>query len=74
MALNSFDAVSKDILDAAGDVSRWCLAMAIAAIGIKTSFAALMHSGWRPVMLMVIETLWLALLVLFTVCIFQYVA
>ena len=74
MMLNSVGAVSTRISDAASDVSRWCLAMAIAAIGIKTSFAALARSGWKPVMLMVIETVWLALLVLLAVCMFQYAA
>jgi uncharacterized integral membrane protein (TIGR00698 family) len=44
--------------------SRWCLVVAIAALGIKTSFRDFASLGWRPVILMVSETLFLAGLVL----------
>jgi uncharacterized membrane protein YadS len=40
------------------------LAVLIAALGVRTSMQALVHSGWRPVLLMVAETVWLAGLVL----------
>ena len=40
---------------------------AIAALGMKTSFKALFAVGWRPVGLMIAETLWIAVLVLFAV-------
>ena len=32
---------------------------AIAALGMKTSFKALIAVGWRPVAVMVIETAWI---------------
>ena len=51
----------------ANEASRWCLVAAIAALGMKTSFKALFAVGWRPVGLMVAETLWIAALVLFAV-------
>jgi uncharacterized membrane protein YadS len=38
--------------------------MAIAALGLRTSVAALREAGWRPLLLMVGETLWLGLLAL----------
>lgn len=44
--------------------SRWCLVIAIAALGMKTSLAALGKLGWRPVALMVLETVFLAALVI----------
>ena len=44
--------------------SRACLVLAIAALGMKTSFAQLARMGWRPVVLMVAETVWLAIFVL----------
>ena len=37
------------------------------ALGMKTSFKALFAVGWRPVGLMVAETLWIVALVLFSV-------
>lgn len=46
------------------DMSRICLVVAIAALGMKTSLARLMGLGWRPLALMLIETVWLAGLVL----------
>ena len=45
------------------DASRWCLVMAIAAIGMKTQIRDIVSVGWRPVGLMVLETLMLALFV-----------
>jgi len=67
VALNSLVAVPTVVTVAAGDVSRWCLATAIAALGMKTSFKELFTAGWRPVALMLAETAWIAGLVLFSV-------
>ena len=50
--------------EAANVVSRWCLVAAVAALGMKTSFAALAKVGWRPVALIVVETAWICGLVL----------
>ena len=50
--------------EAASSLSRWCLVTAIAALGIKTSLEKLAAVGWRPVALMVGETVFLAILVL----------
>ena len=52
------------VIDAIGEVSRWCLVTAIAALGIKTSFKAVFAVGWRPVGLMVMETAWIGAVVL----------
>ena len=38
--------------------------VAIAALGMKTSFNELARLGWRPLALIVIETLWIAAFVL----------
>jgi uncharacterized integral membrane protein (TIGR00698 family) len=40
--------------------SRWCLVCAIAALGVMTSFRDLTALGWRPVALLVAETVFLA--------------
>jgi uncharacterized integral membrane protein (TIGR00698 family) len=45
-------------------VSRWCLVTAIAALGVKTSFQEFASLGWRPVALLVGETIFLGALVL----------
>jgi uncharacterized membrane protein YadS len=46
------------------DASRWCLVMAIAAIGMKTQIRDIVSVGWRPVALMLLETAVLAAFVL----------
>jgi uncharacterized integral membrane protein (TIGR00698 family) len=64
VAINSLGFLPKVAVDTAGDVSRWCLVVAIAALGMKTSFKALIAAGWRPIAVMVLETAWIAGLVL----------
>ena len=64
VALNSLGFLPKPVVDGVGEVSRWCLVVAIAALGMKTSFKALIAAGWRPVAVMGLETLWIAGLVL----------
>lgn len=55
--------VPKPAAEYLNHASRWCLVIAIAALGMKTSLAALGKLGWRPVALMVAETVFLAALV-----------
>jgi uncharacterized integral membrane protein (TIGR00698 family) len=64
VALNSLGFLPKPVVAGAGEVSRWCLVVAIAALGMKTSFKALIAAGWRPVAVMILETAWIAGLVL----------
>jgi uncharacterized integral membrane protein (TIGR00698 family) len=58
--LNSSGAIGKDLQGALGDASRACLVVAIAALGMKTSFSQLARAGWRPLLLILCETLFLA--------------
>jgi uncharacterized integral membrane protein (TIGR00698 family) len=50
------------VVDAGSGISRWCLVIAIAAIGMKTSLKSLVEMGLKPVMVIVAETLFLAAL------------
>jgi len=50
--------------EAGSIISRWCLVTAIAAIGMRTSLRSLVDMGMKPVMLVVLETLFLAAIVL----------
>ena len=43
-------------------LSRWMLVIAIAAAGLKTNFEELAKLGWQPVLMLVVETLFIALL------------
>ena len=62
-AASSVAIVPKAAADYLNHASRWCLVIAIAALGMKTSLAALGKLGWRPVALMVPETVFLGALV-----------
>ena len=62
--VNSTLGLTPKLQDALGLASRACLVVAISALGMKTSFMQLARMGWRPVALIVAETLWLALFVL----------
>ncbi len=64
VAVNSAGLLPTVAQETMGTVSRVCLVVAIAALGVKTSFGALAQAGWRPMLLIVAETLWLAVLVL----------
>jgi len=61
---NSVLSIPAQVTSAATTLSSYCLVTAISALGMKTSFRSLVEVGWRPVGMMVAETLWIALLVL----------
>ena len=62
--LGSTGALTTSMVAFTSDISRWCLVIAISALGMKTSLKDLVTVGWKPVGLMVGETLWIAGLVL----------
>jgi len=63
VVVNSLGWVPRALSELAGELSRWCLVAAIAAIGMKTSLKELSVVGLRPVLLMVLQTAALAGLV-----------
>jgi uncharacterized integral membrane protein (TIGR00698 family) len=60
VVVNSLGWIPAAAIDAGSEVSRACLVTAIAAIGMKTSLKSLVDMGFRPVLLVVLETLLLA--------------
>ena len=64
VAVNSLGFVPSAVGTALSDFSRLCLVVAIAALGIKTSFQQLAEAGWRPFTLLLVETVWMAAFVL----------
>jgi uncharacterized integral membrane protein (TIGR00698 family) len=64
VAINSTGWLPAQVTTVGNDASRWCLVMAIAAIGMKTQLRDLADVGLRPVALMLGETVFLAALVL----------
>ena len=64
VAINSTGWIAKPVQDLGNDVSRWFLVAAIAGIGMKTRLKEVAGVGIKPIVLMVGETVFLALLVL----------
>lgn len=61
---NSLLPVPALVQDAGNIASRWCLVAAIAALGMKTKLGEIVEIGWKPVLLMVVETVIIAALAL----------
>lgn len=64
VAINSTGWLPGVVAKGGSELSRWCLVAAIAGIGMKTQLKELSTVGLKPVLLMVGETVFLALLVL----------
>lgn len=60
VVLNSAGQVSPLLQQAAGEVSRACLALAMVALGMKTSLREVARAGWPPLLLITAVSLWLA--------------
>jgi uncharacterized integral membrane protein (TIGR00698 family) len=62
--LGSVVSLPAALVNGVSDVSRWCLLVAISALGVKTSFGELFALGWKPLLLILGETLILLCFVL----------
>jgi len=62
--INSTGWVPDPVQGGVNDLSRWCLIVAISALGMKTQLRELASVGIKPILLMVGETVFLAGLVL----------
>jgi uncharacterized integral membrane protein (TIGR00698 family) len=62
MLLNSTGRVPPTIQAGASDLSQAFLVLAIAGVGLKTSLQDVTHLGWRPVLMLVLTTLGLAVM------------
>ncbi len=64
VTVNSVGLLPAAVSTAGSDASRWCLVLAIAAIGMKTQLKDLATIGLKPIVLMLGETVFMAALVL----------
>jgi uncharacterized integral membrane protein (TIGR00698 family) len=62
--VNSTGVIPHVVQQAGNELSRWCLVIAISALGMKTQLKELASVGLKPIALMVGETVFLAALVL----------
>ena len=52
--------VPPPLVTAMQDTARWCLVVAIAGLGVKTSIQQLAQVGWRPIAVLLANTVFLA--------------
>ena len=64
MIVRSFGLLTPIEIQWLNTISRGCLVIAIAALGIKTSFRALASLGWQPIVMLVADSVWIAVFVL----------
>jgi uncharacterized integral membrane protein (TIGR00698 family) len=64
MIINSCVDIPQSITEPAISFSRFALITAIAAIGMKSNFAKLSCVGFKPILLMLVETIWIAIFIL----------
>lgn len=64
MTINSLLTIPQEIATLAADVSRFALVIAIAAIGMKSNLSQILTVGLKPILILVLETVWLAGLIL----------
>jgi uncharacterized integral membrane protein (TIGR00698 family) len=62
MLLNSTGIVPHTVQSAASDISQAFLVLAIAGVGLKTSLQSITQLGWRPVAMIILVTLGLAVM------------
>lgn len=67
VVINSMGWLPDTLVMVVGHISRWALVMAIAAVGIKIDLSTLRFIGKTPVVMIVSETLFIALFVVFVV-------
>jgi uncharacterized integral membrane protein (TIGR00698 family) len=60
VGVNSMGWLPAPVTTVLQETSRWCLVAAIAALGTRTSLGDLARVGWRPVTVIVLETLFVA--------------
>ena len=63
MAANSFGLVPEAARSGIAGMARFCLVVAVSALGVKTSLKDLFEVGPKPVAALALQTLWLALFV-----------
>lgn len=60
VAINSMGWIPASVVAVGSEISRWCLVISIAALGVKTSFEKLAVLGWRPIALLSGEAVFIA--------------
>lgn len=70
MLLNSFVRIPESLGDSASSISRFALVMAIAGIGMKSNLRHMVEVGFKPFIVLLSETIWIAFVFLFYIWLF----
>lgn len=70
VTLNSLSLLPADFITLSGEVSRWCLLIAVAALGVRTNLGELIRIGPKPMLAMLAQTLLLGGFILSALMIF----
>ncbi len=62
--VNNMNLIPVQVSEIMSMISHWCFIIAIVALGMKTNFEQLAGVGWRPIVLVLAESLFLGLLML----------
>lgn len=60
VSINSTGFFNSEAAKFLSDTSQWMLVTAIAALGVRSSFKSLATVGWVPILILLIETVWIA--------------
>ncbi|MDO6711990.1 putative sulfate exporter family transporter [Aliiglaciecola sp. 2_MG-2023] len=64
MIINSVFSIPSAVTESASHISRFALVVSIAAIGMKSNLKQLVEVGTKPILLLIMETIWIASLIL----------
>jgi uncharacterized membrane protein YadS len=73
-AANSLGWLPTAAVTLGSELSRWCLVVSIAALGVKTSLEKLAELGWRPIALLSGEAAFVAGYMLLVVVLMRWLA
>lgn len=62
--VNSLGLIPTHLNQGLGELSRWCLVIAVAALGMKTSIHEIIQVGFKPFLVLTLQTIFLAVLAL----------
>ncbi|WP_036831003.1 YeiH family protein, partial [Photobacterium sanctipauli] len=74
VVINSIGLIPTEVVTFSSDLSKWCLVISIAALGVKTSFEKLSELGWKPIILLMGNAVFIAAYMLAVVFMWRFIS
>ncbi|MGF1700854.1 putative sulfate exporter family transporter [Photobacterium makurazakiensis] len=74
VTVNSMGWIPPEAVTLSSDISKWCLVISIAALGVKTSFEKLSELGWKPIILLLGNAVFIAMYMLAVVYLSRFIS